>query len=55
MYQAQPDEADGEAQHYTIFEEAPTDLEILSFAKKIGMHPKRDGKYLDKARECNPL
>lgn len=44
-----------EAHHYTLFEEEPTDEEILMFAKKMGMHPMRDRKFFDLARECRAV
>lgn len=39
------------AKEFFIFETDPTEEEILFFAKKLGMHPIRDKKYLYLARE----
>lgn len=48
------DDGAEEAHQFTMFDEEPTDEEIVLFAKMMGMHPIRDQKYLYLAREGMP-
>ena len=41
----------GESPEFTIFDEPPTEDEVIFFAKKLGIHPFKDKKYLYLARE----
>lgn len=51
MHQQHLQEGTEESHQFHLFEDEPTEEEIIFFAKKMGMHPIRDKKYLYLARE----